>query len=111
MVNSCYVVGCSNRVEKVPGVRFYRFPHSDSERCAALLVLVCIPRPVVDGGTDCALCRDRWQWPPSLSLSAVMLRLLSTPTQSISSHFEILTLDSASCSLYSSASCGWWKRL
>ena len=26
MVNSCCVVGCSNRVGKVPGLRFFRFP-------------------------------------------------------------------------------------
>ena len=55
-MDSCRVVGCSNQIEKVPGLRFYHF---DSERCAAVLVLVCTGRIVVDGGTDCALCRDR----------------------------------------------------
>ena len=34
MVNSCCVVGCTNRVGKEKGLRFYRFPLGQQERCA-----------------------------------------------------------------------------
>ena len=40
MVNSCCVVGCSNRVGKAAGLRFFRFPLSDSDRCAKWVAAV-----------------------------------------------------------------------
>ena len=40
MVNSCCVVGCTNRVGKAAGLRFFRFPTSDRARCARWVAAV-----------------------------------------------------------------------
>ena len=40
MVNNCRVVGCTNRVGKAAGLCFFRFPISDSARCAQWVAAV-----------------------------------------------------------------------
>ena len=40
MVNSCCVVGCQNKVGKKLGLRFFRFPLADKDRCVKWVAAV-----------------------------------------------------------------------
>ena len=40
MVNNCCVCGCTNYVGKKPGLRFFRFPLADKERCKRWTIAV-----------------------------------------------------------------------
>ena len=58
MVNYCCVVGCTNRVGKKVGLRFFRFPLREKERCARWTAAV--PRLDWTPGIDTRICNEHF---------------------------------------------------